>query len=42
MLAGIDPNAAPGKPKEQVFMTQGARKEIAGEMAEDDGEQLPF
>lgn len=28
MLAGIDPNAAPGKPKEQVFMTPGARKMI--------------
>lgn len=41
-MAGIDPNAAPGKPKEQAYMTPGARKEIAGEMAEDDGEQLPF
>ena len=42
MLAGMDPNAAPGKGKEQAYMTPGARKEIAGEMAEDDGEQLPF
>ena len=41
MLAGIDPNAAPGKPKEQVFMTPGARKQIAEGMAEGD-EQLPF
>ena len=41
MLAGIDPNAAPGKPKEQVFMTPGARKQIAEGMAEDDGEKLP-
>lgn len=42
MLAGIDPNAAPGKVPPQAFSTPGARKEIAGEMAEDDGEQLPF
>jgi single-strand DNA-binding protein len=42
MLAGIDPNAAPGKAPPQAYSTPGARKEIAGEMAEDDGEQLPF
>lgn len=42
MLAGIDPNAAPEKPSPQAYSTPGARKEIAGEMAEDDGEQLPF
>lgn len=42
MLAGIDPNAAPGKANPQAYSTPGARKEIAGEMAEDDGEQLPF
>lgn len=41
-LAGIDPNAAPGKVQAQMYATPGARKEIAGEMAEDDGEQLPF
>ena len=41
MLAGVDLNAAPGKPKEQVFMTPGARKQIAEGMAEGD-EQLPF
>lgn len=41
-LAGIDPDAAPGKAPPQAFSTPGARKEIAGEMAEDDGEQLPF
>lgn len=42
MLAGIDPNAVPGKASPQAYSTPGARKEIAGEMAEDDGEQLPF
>jgi len=42
MLAGIDPNSAPGKPREQAYMTPGARAGIAGEMAEDDGEKLPF
>lgn len=41
-LAGIDPNAAPGKASPQAYSTPGARKEIAGEMAEDDGEKLPF
>ena len=42
MLAGIDPHSAPGKASPQAYSTPGARKEIAGEMAEDDGEQLPF
>lgn len=42
VLAGIDPDAAPGKVQAQMYATPGARKEIAGEMAEDDGEQLPF
>lgn len=40
-MAGIDPNAAPGKAPPRVFGTPGARKKIAEEMAE--GEQdLPF
>ena len=42
MLAGIDPNAAPGKAKKQAFRTPGARAGITEGMAEDDGEQLPF
>lgn len=41
-LAGGNPNAAPGKASPQAYSTPGARKEIAGEMAEDDGEKLPF
>ena len=41
MLAGIDPNAAPGKAKEQAFMTPGARAGITEGMQEGDGE-LPF
>ena len=41
-LAGVDMSAAPGKAPPQAFSTPGARKEIAGEMAEDDGEKLPF
>lgn len=41
-LAGIDPDAAPGKAPPQAFSTPGARAEIAEGMAEDDGEQLPF
>lgn len=40
-LAGVDPNAAPGKPKEQVYMTPGARAGITEGMQEGDGE-LPF
>lgn len=38
MLAGIDPNAAPGKPKEQVFMTPGARKMIQDATIEEEDE----
>ena len=38
MLAGIDPNAAPGKPKEQVFMTPGARKAIRDATIEEEDE----
>lgn len=41
VLAGVDLNAAPGKAKEQAYMTPGARKEIAGEENDMDGE-LPF
>ena len=41
-LAGVDLNAAPGKAPPQTFSTPGARAGIAGEMAEDDGEKLPF
>lgn len=41
-LAGVDLNAALGKAPPQAFSTPGARAGIAGEMAEDDGEQLPF
>lgn len=41
VLAGIDPDAAPGKVQAQMYATPGARGEIAQGMAEDDGE-LPF
>lgn len=41
MLAGIDPNAAPGKASPQAYSTPGARKEIAQTEGDMD-EQLPF
>lgn len=41
MLAGIDPNAAPGKASLQAYSTPGARKEIAQTEGDMD-EQLPF
>ena len=41
MLAGIDPNAAPGKVPPQAYSTPGARKEIAQTEGDMD-EQLPF
>lgn len=40
-LAGIDPNAAPGKASPQAYSTPGARKEIAQTEGDMDGE-LPF
>ena len=41
MLAGIDPNAAPGKASPQAYSTPGARAGITEGMQEGDGE-LPF
>lgn len=40
MLAGIDPNAAPGKASPQAYSTPGARKEIAAGMQA--GDELPL
>lgn len=41
VLAGINPDAAPGKAQAQMYATPGARAGIAGEESDMDGE-LPF